>query len=52
MNLLFCEVNPVPIKSAMIIMGYNVGKCRLPLGDINVDNYKKLNKILKKTPKK
>lgn len=52
MNLLFCEVNPVPIKSAMNIMGYNVGKCRLPLGDINVDNYRKLNKILKKTPKK
>ncbi len=52
MNLLFCEVNPVPIKSAMNIMGYNVGKCRLPLGDINVDNYRKLNKILKKDPKK
>ena len=52
MNLLFCEVNPVPIKSAMNIMGYNVGKCRLPLGDINVDNYKELNNVLKKTPKK
>lgn len=52
MNLLFCEVNPVPIKSAMNIMGYNVGKCRLPIGDINVDNYRKLNKILKKDPKK
>lgn len=52
MNLLFCDVNPVPIKSAMNIMGYNVGKCRLPLGDINVDNYRKLNKILKKDPKK
>lgn len=52
MNLLFCEVNPVPIKSAMNIMEYNVGKCRLPLGDINVDNYRKLNKILKKDPKK
>ncbi len=52
MNLLFCEVNPVPIKSAMNIMGYNVGKCRFPLGDINVDNYRKLNKILKKDPKK
>lgn len=52
MNLLFCEVNPVPIKSAMNIMGYNVGKCRLPLGDINVDNYRKLNKIFKKDPKK
>ena len=52
MNLLFCEVNPVPIKNAMNIMGYNVGKCRLPLGDINIDNYRKLNKILKKDPKK
>lgn len=52
MNLLFCEVNPVPIKSAMNIMEYNVGKCRLPLGDININNYEKLNNLLKRTPKK
>lgn len=51
MNLLFCEVNPVPIKNAMNIMGYNVGKCRLPLGNINSNNYQDLSNVLKKTPK-
>ncbi len=32
---LFIEVNPIPIKEAMNLMGMNVGKCRMPL--INMD---------------
>lgn len=28
---LFIEVNPIPIKEAMNLMGFNVGKCRMPL---------------------
>lgn len=28
---LFCDVNPIPVKEAMNIMGKNVGECRLPL---------------------
>lgn len=28
---LFCEVNPIPVKEAMNMMGMNVGICRLPL---------------------
>ena len=31
---LFIEVNPVPIKEAMNYLGYNVGHCRLPLGEM------------------
>ena len=31
MNNLFCDVNPIPVKEAMNIMGKNVGECRLPL---------------------
>ncbi|MCH5323606.1 MAG: 4-hydroxy-tetrahydrodipicolinate synthase [Eubacterium sp.] len=30
-NNLFIDVNPIPVKEAMNIMGFNVGECRLPL---------------------
>lgn len=30
-NLLFSEVNPIPVKAALNMMGYDVGECRLPL---------------------
>lgn len=38
---LFCEVNPIPIKEAMNMMGMNVGSCRLPLVDMS-DAHKEL----------
>ena len=28
---LFCEVNPIPGKYAMNVLGWNAGECRLPL---------------------
>ncbi len=31
---LFSEVNPIPVKDAMRVMGWNVGKCRRPLTDM------------------
>lgn len=30
-NNLFIDVNPIPVKEAMNMMGLNVGECRLPL---------------------
>ena len=30
-NALFSEVNPIPVKEALNIMGYDFGKPRLPL---------------------
>jgi len=33
-KLLFADVNPMPVKAALRIMGYDVGECRLPLVDI------------------
>lgn len=30
-NSLFCEVNPIPVKKAMALLGWNVGDLRLPL---------------------
>lgn len=31
MNALFYDVNPIPVKTAMNLMGMNVGECRPPL---------------------
>ena len=30
-NSLFCEVNPIPVKYAMNVLGWEAGECRLPL---------------------
>lgn len=30
-GVLFCDVNPIPVKEALNMMGYNAGPCRLPL---------------------
>lgn len=43
MNSLFIDVNPIPIKEAMNILGLNVGECRLPLckmEDAKIDKLK------------
>lgn len=39
---IFREVNPIPIKAAMNLMGWNVGSLRAPLGDMEPENVKKL----------
>ena len=46
-NKLFIEVNPVPVKSAMKELGYDVGNLRLPLGKMNDENLSALMKALK-----
>ena len=38
MNNLFLEVNPIPVKTAMNMMGLNVGPLRLPLYDMSEGN--------------
>ncbi len=45
-DLLFCEVNPIPVKAAMGILGYDCGTCRLPLTPMGRENYEKLKAIL------
>ena len=35
---LFCDVNPIPVKQAMNLLGMNVGPCRLPLYPMNDSN--------------
>ena len=39
---LFCEVNPIPVKEAMKLIGYDCGSCRLPLTPISDVNLAKL----------
>jgi 4-hydroxy-tetrahydrodipicolinate synthase len=46
-ELLFCEVNPIPVKEAMKIIGFDCGNCRLPLTSLSHDNKLKLEQLLK-----
>ena len=47
-DALFCEVNPIPVKSALNIIGYNFGNPRLPLTPISKENYEKLSNAITK----
>jgi len=46
MNDLFIEVNPIPVKSAMNMMGLNVGPMRLPLYEMSEEHQAVLHKTL------
>lgn len=43
---LFSEVNPIPVKEAMKIIGFDCGGCRLPLTEASEETKKKLRHIL------
>lgn len=45
-NNLFIDVNPIPVKEAMNMMGLNVGPCRLPLVEMSDDTKAKLRASL------
>ena len=47
-DLLFCQVNPIPIKEAMGLIGYDCGGCRLPLTELTTENRRKLVEYLQK----
>lgn len=46
-NSLFCEVNPIPAKTAMAMMGYCTEEFRLPLCEMEPANRERLAKALK-----
>ncbi len=46
-DALFCEVNPIPVKKAMNLMGFEVGGLRKPLTDMEPENVVKLTNVLK-----
>lgn len=45
-HALFIEVNPIPIKTAMNLMGFGVGNLRMPLCDMMDENLEKLTRVL------
>ncbi len=46
-DALFCEVNPIPVKTAANLMGFDVGNLRKPLTDMEPENKEKLRKAMK-----
>ncbi|AGF57153.1 4-hydroxy-tetrahydrodipicolinate synthase [Clostridium saccharoperbutylacetonicum] len=46
-NTLFVEINPIPIKTAMNLIGFKVGELRLPLCEMEVKNEELLKAVLK-----
>lgn len=46
-SALFCEVNPIPVKTALDLMGYEVGPCRMPLCAMEDKNLETLKKAMK-----
>ena len=46
-NALFCEVNPIPVKAAMNLMGKEVGPMRLPLTTMEEQNQERLAKAMR-----
>ena len=45
-QLLFCEVNPIPVKAAMKLIGYDCGECRLPLTSLSFAHWEQLKNLL------
>ena len=46
-DALFCEVNPIPVKKALNLMGKEAGTLRLPLTEMEDANAAKLEKAMK-----
>ena len=46
-DALFCEVNPIPVKTAMNLMGYKAGLLRMPLTEMEPAHVEQLKKALK-----
>ncbi len=45
-NALFCEVNPIPVKKALNMMGMGTGHLRMPLTEMEPANVERLRKAM------
>ena len=45
-DAMFCEVNPIPVKTAMNLAGLNVGPLRMPLCEMQDTEKSRLNAVL------
>ncbi|ARP50327.1 MULTISPECIES: 4-hydroxy-tetrahydrodipicolinate synthase [Caproicibacterium] len=48
MDALFMDINPIPVKEALRMMGYDCGICRLPLVEMDDAAKKELASVLKR----
>ena len=48
MKALFMDVNPIPVKEALNMMGYACGPCRMPLAPLSEAAREKLAAVMKK----
>ncbi|MBO5274571.1 MAG: dihydrodipicolinate synthase family protein, partial [Clostridia bacterium] len=44
--LLFCEINPIPVKAAMAKLGWGENLLRLPLTQMEEKNAEKLYRLM------
>ena len=44
---LFCEVNPIPVKAALNLMGKETGPLRMPLTEMETQNQERLAKAMR-----
>ena len=45
-DALFCEVNPIPVKAALNLMGKGVGPLHMPLSEMEPQNVERLKKAM------
>ncbi|MBQ1856250.1 MAG: dihydrodipicolinate synthase family protein, partial [Anaerovibrio sp.] len=45
-----CEVNPIPVKSTMNMLGFNVGSLRLPLTEMEDKHKVAMSQLLSRMP--
>jgi len=47
-KVLFCDTNPIPLKAALQLQGWNVGRVRLPLSPISAEDKLAVKSVLEK----
>lgn len=47
MSAMFIDVNPIPVKEAMNLMGYRCGECRMPLIAMSESKHEALKAVMK-----
>ena len=48
MDMMFSDVNPIPVKAAMNVLGFKCGPCRMPLAPMSESGYAALVECMKK----
>lgn len=48
-NAIFSDVNPIPVKEAVTMLGYKAGACRLPLGAMSAEKRAALESEMRKS---